>query len=263
MRSEIIQRSSMVTEQELVELQETLYTSKNPTRRWLHCTRRDWIFDALRRQAEKQKDATSALEIGPGSGIYLPILANLYQEVHASDIEEAYLNNARVLQTELPNLLLYVDDITNSKISEKRFDLILCTEVVEHIPNSQMAIAQMHRLLKPGGVLILSTPQLYSPLELSAKIAFMPGIIQIVKMIYQEPILESGHINLMTEKKVENQITNAGFIIKHRHKTGMYIPLVAEFMGQIGLKIEQFLERKLDKSLFDWLLWTQYYIARA
>jgi len=41
----------MATDRELVELQETLYTSSNPTRRWLHCIRRDWIYDALNRYA--------------------------------------------------------------------------------------------------------------------------------------------------------------------------------------------------------------------
>ena len=40
----------MTTAAELVALQETLYRSGNPTRRWLHCIRRDWIFAALRRQ---------------------------------------------------------------------------------------------------------------------------------------------------------------------------------------------------------------------
>jgi len=253
----------MATEQELVDLQETLYSSKNPTRRWLHCTRRDWIFDALKRQAKKQKETMSALEIGPGSGIYLPVLANLYQKVYVADIEEAYLNKARILQKDLPNLLLHVDDITNSQLPEKHFDLILSTEVVEHISNSSAAIEQMHKLLKPGGILILSTPQRYSPLELAAKIAFMPGIIQIVRMIYREPILESGHINLMTERQVTSQITKAGFTIEQLYKSGMYIPLVSEFMGTTGLEIEQFLEKKLEKSMFDWVLWTQYYIARA
>jgi hypothetical protein len=121
----------------------------------------------------------------------------------------------------------------------------------------------MHALLRPGGVLILSTPQRYSPLEVTAKIAFLPGIIELVRAVYREPILETGHINLMTERTVREQITSAGFEIVEAHKTGVYIPLLAEFGGQHGLRFEQKLERNLRGGAMSWILWTQYYVARA
>ena len=254
----------MATDEELVELQETLYTSSNPTRRWLHCIRREWITDALHRYANPEsREAGTALEVGPGSGVYLPLLADLFQSVYGSDIEDAYLKHAHTLLNKVSNLSLFVDDITGSKLPEDLFDLILCTEVVEHIPDSQAAITQMHRLLKPGGVLVLSTPQRYSPLEILSKIAFLPGIIQLVRLIYQEPILYSGHINLMTETQVIKQLEAAGFRIVEHHKSGMYLPMIAEFTGVHGLRLEQFLEKFIHKGPFDWLLWTQYYIAKA
>lgn len=54
----------------------------------------------------------------------------------------------------------YIADlcVTNLHIQEKRFDFIVCTEVLEHTGNPFLAINEMHRLLKPGGVLFLSTP---------------------------------------------------------------------------------------------------------
>ncbi len=38
------------------------------------------------------------------------------------------------------------------------FDAILCTEVLEHIPYPEKAIAEFARLLRPGGVLVLTVP---------------------------------------------------------------------------------------------------------
>jgi 2-polyprenyl-3-methyl-5-hydroxy-6-metoxy-1,4-benzoquinol methylase len=252
---------SKVSGFELVELQETLYTSKNPTRRWLHCTRRDWIVDELQRCASKGR-RDRALEVGPGSGIYLPVLAKLYTEVTASDVEQAYLKHAGALTAACPNLRLVSDDITHTKLPESSFDLILCTEVIEHISDSASAIAGMHRLLNPGGSLVLSTPQRWSVLELTSKLAFMPGIINLVRLIYAEPVLETGHINLMTDTQVISQLEGAGFKIIERFKSGMYLPLIAEFAGQPGLRLEQWLESKLRGGPMDWLLWEQYYIAR-
>lgn len=251
----------MATTNELVQLQETLYRSTNPTRRWLHCARRDWICNTLRNV--RAPASRRALEVGPGSGIYLPILASLYRNVVGSDIEAAYLANADAQRAALPNLTLVLDNICDTGLEPHSFDCILCTEVIEHIADSRAALAGIRRLLKPGGVLVLSTPQRFSPLELTAKIAFLPGIIDIVRWIYSEPILETGHINLMTATTVQSQLSEAGFDIEREYKTGVYIPLLAEFGGATAVRVEQWLERHLRESFASGLLWTQYYVARA
>ena len=251
----------MTTATELVQLQETLYRSRNPTRRWLHCSRREWISNALRSCRPPARER--ALEVGPGSGIYLPLLASLYQKVVGSDIEAAYLAHAASQRSAVPNLELVSDNICNTQLDPHNFDCILCTEVIEHIADSPAALAGMRRLLKPGGILVLSTPQRFSPLELTAKIAFLPGIIDLVRLIYSEPILETGHINLMTEATVRKQLHKAGFRIEQHYKTGMYIPVLAEFGGLTAVRFEHWLEHHLRKSMASGLLWTQYYIARA
>lgn len=243
----------------LVDLQRTLYASRNPTRRWLHCARRDWLFGALDRLVDRGDGA--ALEVGPGSGVYLPLLASLYRRVVASDIESAYLRHLAPVAERHRNLALVDDDITRSALEAETFDLVLCTEVLEHIPGSERALAGIHRLLKPGGVLLLSTPQRYSPLEVAAKIAFLPGVIDLVRLIYREPVLETGHVNLMTAREVERQLAGAGFRVEARHKSGVYLPFVAEFGGEAALRCEQWLERRLRRTALDWVLWTQYYIA--
>ncbi|OHB72694.1 MAG: hypothetical protein A2W23_10510 [Planctomycetes bacterium RBG_16_43_13] len=251
----------MPSDSALVALQQTLYTSKNPTRRWLHCTRRDWILRALEKTAAQS--CKRVLEVGPGSGIYLTALAGLFEDVTAIDIEEAYLRNSRYIQDCHTNINLLIDDIKCSKLTTGSFDLILCTEVLEHIADSPAALAEMHRLLKPGGTLIISTPQCFSTLEMTAKIALLPGIIQLVRLIYQEPVIETGHINLLTEKQVRHQLELAGFHISENFKSGMYIPVLAELGGATGQRLEAWMEDYIRGSIIDWMLWTQYYIAKA
>jgi SAM-dependent methyltransferase len=250
----------MASSSELVALQETLYRSGNPTRRYLHCIRRDWIFAALRRHA---RAGGRALEVGPGCGVYLPLLAGLFGQVVAADVEPAYLQHAARLRHAQPNLELVSDDICASMLPARTFDLILCTEVVEHIPDSLAALRGMRRLLKPDGVLVLSTPQRYSPLELAAKVAFLPGVIQLVRRIYREPVLPTGHINLMTARTVRRQLRSAGFDIVEQHRSGLYLPLLAEFGGEPGLRCLQWLAQRLRQGIGGNLLWTQYYVARS
>jgi SAM-dependent methyltransferase len=243
----------------LFALQQTLYTSRNPTRRWLHVSRRAWIARALRRYGSHSE---TAVEVGPGSGVYLPVLAELANEVIATDIEDAYLSRLTPIVRDHPNVSLLIDDITRSRLESASVDVLLCTEVIEHIEDSRAALVEMRRLLRPDGVLVLSTPQRYSPLELTAKIAFLPGVIEVVRRIYDEPVIETGHINLLTRQALRAQLVGAGFDICETHLAGVYLPVVAETMGDTALRFEQRLERRLRGTRLDWLLWTQHVVAR-
>ena len=49
-------------------------------------------------------------------------------------------------------------DITDVPVEAASFDAILCTEVFEHIPDPIAALREFHRILKPGGQLILTAP---------------------------------------------------------------------------------------------------------
>lgn len=51
-----------------------------------------------------------------------------------------------------------VSDITAIPAPDASFDAILCSEVLEHVPESTHALDEFARLLKPGGTLILTAP---------------------------------------------------------------------------------------------------------
>ncbi|MCB9850503.1 MAG: class I SAM-dependent methyltransferase [Phycisphaerales bacterium] len=259
-RADLPSGPTMPTDSELVELQQTLYSSRNPTRRWLHVSRRARIRDLILRHAPQRR--RRALEIGPGSGVYLSLLAELFDEAHASDIESAYLDHARLLMAAHANLTLTVDDITRSALPAGHFDLILCSEVIEHVPDSRAALANMARLLAPGGVLVLSTPQRFSTLELCCKIAFLPGIIDLVRKVYREPVLETGHINLLTTGQVRRQLADAGLATCESQLSGLYLPVIAEFTGRAGLQVAKWLEGLVARTPARSILWTQYHVAK-
>ena len=55
-----------------------------------------------------------------------------------------------------------VGSLTQIPLSDESVDCILCSEVIEHIPNYEKAIFEMMRVLKPRGVVVLTTPNGYS-----------------------------------------------------------------------------------------------------
>jgi 2-polyprenyl-3-methyl-5-hydroxy-6-metoxy-1,4-benzoquinol methylase len=54
-----------------------------------------------------------------------------------------------------------VDDITKSSFPDANFDAVVIMEVLEHVVDPIRAASEIHRLLKPGGALILSTPFIF------------------------------------------------------------------------------------------------------
>jgi SAM-dependent methyltransferase len=244
----------------LLQLQDTLYSSKNPTRRWIHTRRRQVIEGLLRGVAGA--GVGRAMEVGPGSGVYLALLASLSDEVVVTDIEPSFLDRAREQLAGRPEARFVVDDITTSELAPSSFDLILCTEVLEHIPAWRAALASMARLLRPGGALVLSTPQPRSPLELLGKVAFRPGVIRLVRAVYREPILETGHCSLVSSRQLDRELATHGLRIEHRSWSGAYLPVVAELCGHVALRLEQALEPRLQTPNLRGLLWTQYVVAR-
>ena len=54
------------------------------------------------------------------------------------------------------------------------FDHVFCIEVLEHVPNPFGALAEIHRVLRPGGVLALSVPNPYHLKELIWNVLRVP-----------------------------------------------------------------------------------------
>ena len=57
--------------------------------------------------------------------------------------------------------LTYVCDLKEIPVEDARFDLIVCSQVLEHTPEPRAVLAELARVLKPGGQLWLSTPLYY------------------------------------------------------------------------------------------------------
>jgi len=244
---------------EVHELQNVIYSSKNPTRRWLHVTRKEHILAAFDELGVVNNE--SAIEVGPGSGLYIAPLCFKFSRVMAVDIEHGHLIALQPLKKHFSNLEIIEQDITEQSWRQK-YDLVLCSEVVEHVEDTSKFIASLGRMTKNGGTLILSTPQPLSFMELTSKVGLSPLFIGLVRLIYREPVLPTGHISLISEAALASELGKNGFTIIKTSKFGLYIPIVAEFGGEGGVKLAKFFEDILVKIGVTWPLWTQLHVCR-
>ncbi len=239
--------------QEHPAFQANLYESRNPTRRYLHNVRRSWVIQALGEVATSQ---TCFLEIGIGCGIYTQWMAS-HGNVFAVDINSSFVEIANLI----PGVTAQVADITTDHFAPTH-DVALCSEVLEHVTDSTSALKNIFASLKPGGYLVLTTPNSYSTVEMTARLLAFGPVIKLARLIYGESVDDLGHINRMTRTQLRAQIDEAGFEVLRQDNIAFYLPAVAEFCGEAGTRICQWFAQRLAGTRLASLLWTQCWVLR-
>lgn len=107
--------------------------------------------------------AAKVLDIGCGIGNYLEELIQIGYIVTGIDVSINMLQISKDrLQKYLPHPPLSLADIEKLPFNNDEFDIILCVGVLEYLKTDEKALTEISRVLKPGGRLFLSLPNIMS-----------------------------------------------------------------------------------------------------
>jgi len=139
------------------------------------------------------------IELGSGEGYGIQMLAPLaerYLAVDKFDTDISGHANVEFRKQLLPSL---------AGIADNTFDFAVTFQVIEHIQDDKTFIAEIHRVLKPGGMLLLTTPNRpmsltrnpwhireYSASELASIVGKSFGMVE-VKGVYGSPVVMEYH----------------------------------------------------------------------
>lgn len=97
------------------------------------------------------------LEVGCGSGEMLKLMKELGWQVKGVDFDPSAVENAR-----RKGLQVYLGTLEAQQFPDNHFDAITMSHVIEHIHDPLQLILECYRILKPGGHLVISTPNIGS-----------------------------------------------------------------------------------------------------
>jgi SAM-dependent methyltransferase len=106
-------------------------------------------YSALARSLEEARDRylrppVDVLDVGCGEQPFYPLFAGIAREYAGTDVEPG------------PRVR-YVCPVERLAVGDASFDLALCTQVLEHARDPHKALAELVRVLRPGGHVFLST----------------------------------------------------------------------------------------------------------
>lgn len=102
--------------------------------------------------------AGDLLEVGCGEGRGVAMLKDKVKSFTAIDKIDEVINN---LSAKYPDLTFIQDNIPPfDKIEDNSFDVVITFQVIEHIKKDRLFLEEIHRVLKPGGRALITTPNI-------------------------------------------------------------------------------------------------------
>ncbi len=119
----------------------------------------------LNRAATESRGFQAVFNAGAGEGGYSPLLLGLpgVRSLVESDFGWRYNGVNRID----PRQEFFCSSLTSIPLVSRRFDLVLCTEVLEHIAEHDDALDEIARILNPGGWVLITVPTPPAPADVN------------------------------------------------------------------------------------------------
>jgi methionine biosynthesis protein MetW len=198
-----------------------------------------WQISRIEEVLKQIDNEAKVLDVGCYDGTFLelmkPITWSLYGiEGSQSAVEAANKKGLNVTRVDLERAWDY---------AEKNFDIIYIGEVIEHIVDTDHLINEVHRRLKPGGKLIITTPNLAS---FAKRVLLFFGKNPYQEASFTFPERAAGHLREYTADLLQQFIENKGFTHSQTRSDILGLP---QFVPS---KIQRYLGKKfpsLGRSL--------------
>jgi len=161
-------------------------------------------FDQVLTHLERYVSPGRLLDVGAGPGFLVSVAKARGWDAVGLDLNEWAAEHAR---TEL-DVDVRVGSLDETTFAGEQFDAVTMMDVVEHVPDPDALLAQAARLVRPGGVLVLLTP------DSGARVSRLLG------RRWPEVQRPGEHVVLFSRDGLTTALRRHGFVASGWHTTG-------------------------------------------
>ena len=195
--------------------------------------------------ARLRKETLSILDVGCGTGDHITYpLALLNYQVLGIDFHEASIQEAK-RRYELPNLTFRSGQLDVILQERLVFDLIICSEVLEHLYQPKEFLCALRRMVRPDGALIITTPNGYGSYEMLCRLQRgleKLGVDQVLRGIVhahrrsRDIVLHDGGQQIGTAPISET----TGFLnVESGHVQFFRVGVLTKLFGDSGFRVRE------------------------
>ena len=171
-------------------------------------------YEELLDQFEKYRKTGKILDVGCGIGYFLEVAKKRGWEVYGTEYTDQAVNICREKGISMEQGILETHNY-----DLESFDVITSFEVIEHINNPLEELANFHSLLRPGGLVYITTPNFNSLLRYRLKSAY-------------NVITYPEHLSYYTPKSLTNVFKRSGFKRVKLQSTGISLTRLKTSKGK-------------------------------
>jgi len=166
------------------------------------------------------------LEAGSGEGYGADLIAGVARRVVGVDYDETAVAHVRA---RYPRVDMRHGNLAQLPLESSTFDVVVNFQVIEHLWDQGQFVAECRRVLRPSGVLLMSTPN---------RITFSPG---------RDTPINPFHTRELNAAELSELLTSAGFRIEGVYGV-FHGPRLAELDARHGGSI---IDAQIDRALAD------------
>jgi 2-polyprenyl-3-methyl-5-hydroxy-6-metoxy-1,4-benzoquinol methylase len=166
----------------------------------------------------EEPDRGRLLDVAAGSGIAGAMLARQGWHVSALDLSEDLLEQIRARGIQDVRL----HDLARGPLPypNSAFRAVFAGEIIEHLVDTDGFLAEVHRVLQPGGIVVLTTPNLAS---FENRLRLLLGRYP---MWLEYDLSDQGHVRAYTVPTLKKHLRIRGFIVERVR--GNWVPIVPQ-----------------------------------
>jgi SAM-dependent methyltransferase len=181
-------------------------------------------------------EGDSILDIGCDIGVIAHTISRQAEHVVAYDIRPEAIEVATMAFSG-SNISYRVGDPLNSALATSSFDCVIFLETIEHIDAPMASLREIHRILRPNGVLVLSSPNALSYREfLRQLLRLWPsfrsdrGIHRLIRKVASEKRgsgTQDDHLYSWTWETLARLVCRSGFAYETHRRVGFGVPSIS------------------------------------
>jgi SAM-dependent methyltransferase len=157
-------------------------------------------------------DPARVLDYGAGRGLHIPLWTEVFprSELSLCDVSAVAIERCLEAYPDMSGRYRIIQD-NRAGFEDSTFDVIVSVEVMEHVADLSAYLSDIHRLLRPGGVFVFTTP-CGNRLSIEHVYSFVTGKIDSTQEGYRRWSWEDPtHLRRMRSGEMRHQLLSAGF----------------------------------------------------